>query len=208
MSTQAQQIANQANAQKSTGPVTPAGKARSAMNSQVHGLCAKDIVVGPEDQAEFDLLADQLKFDLKPSGALERVLYNEILAASWQLGRVCRMETEACADKSTYTELLDDEVLQKKLDRLARHHTRIERTFHRCLKQLKALQAQRKQEGGVTSDDLERHWQANAARLTVISERTQSDAPEAEESDGIDRDFDRGEPEIAGQSRRGENQAA
>ena len=54
------------------------------------------------------------------------------------------------------------------LDRLARHHTRIERTFHRCLKQLKALQAQRKREWGVTSDDMESHLRANAARLSVI----------------------------------------
>lgn len=34
----------------------------------------------------------------------------------------------------------DNEEGQKKLDRLARHKCRIERTFHRSLKELKALQ--------------------------------------------------------------------
>src|SRR5207244_13451629 len=37
--------ANQANAQFSTGPKTPEGKARSAVNSRTHGLCAKEILV-------------------------------------------------------------------------------------------------------------------------------------------------------------------
>jgi hypothetical protein len=36
--------------------------------------------------------------------------------------------------------LLKDDELQKKLDRLARHQTRIQRTFHRSLKELKTLQ--------------------------------------------------------------------
>ena len=50
------------------------------------------------------------------------------------------METELCAGAATYRDLLDDDELQTKLDRLARHKARIERTFHRSLKELKALQ--------------------------------------------------------------------
>jgi hypothetical protein len=54
-----------------------------------------------------------------------------------------RMETEACAGHDSYTAILNDEILQKKLDRLARHKTRIERTFHRCLKEFKTIQNER-----------------------------------------------------------------
>ena len=184
MTTSAQQIANTANAQKSTGPITPEGKAHSAMNSHIHGLCAKDILVGPEEQPDFDSMAAKYLFDLSPSGAVERTLFNEIVGAAWQLGRVRRMETETCAGKNTYTEMLDDEALQKKLDRLARHHTRIERTFHRCLKELKTLQAERRKEGTITSDDLPRIQarlqRANAAGLAAISERSQSGPAAAE----------------------------
>ncbi|HWY49716.1 MAG TPA: hypothetical protein VNX70_20180 [Bryobacteraceae bacterium] len=50
------------------------------------------------------------------------------------------METELCAGAATYKDLLNDDDVQKKLDRLARHKSRIERTFHRSLKELKVLQ--------------------------------------------------------------------
>ncbi len=54
--------------------------------------------------------------------------------------RIRRMETELCAGSATYLDLLNDDAIQTKLDRLARHKSRIERTFHRSLKELKALQ--------------------------------------------------------------------
>ena len=178
MSKMSKQIANQANAQKSTGPLTSAGKARSAMNSRTHGLCAKDILIGPEEQGEYDEMAEGYLFELDPDGPVEQTLFNEIVGAAWQLGRVQRMEAEACAGKNTYAEMLDDEVLQKKLDRLARHHTRIERTFHRCLKQLKSLQKDRltpyvKYTTKEIDDKLRR---LNESALLAISERTQSAA--------------------------------
>ena len=43
-----QQAANQANAQHSTGPQTPEGKAQSAQNSLKHGLTAQGLVVDGE----------------------------------------------------------------------------------------------------------------------------------------------------------------
>jgi hypothetical protein len=66
-------------------------------------------------------------------------LFNQLVAAAWNLRRVRRMEAELCAGLE-YRDLLASDELQNKLDRLARHKTRIERTFHRCLKELKALQ--------------------------------------------------------------------
>jgi hypothetical protein len=220
MSTSAQQIANTANAQKSTGPITPEGKMRSAMNSHRHGLCAKDIVVGPEESADYESMAVEHFIDLSPRGAVELTLFNEILAAAWQLGRVRRMETEACAGKMNYSEILDDEPLQKKLDRLARHHTRIERTFHRCLKTLKALQVERRKEKTITSDDVADRAQSKLRRADVtrqggISERSQSAGPAdrndiltPEELAEIDRDFGRMEANIAEELRKRERKAA
>lgn len=135
----ARQAANVANAQLSTGPRTAEGKARSAQNARKHGLTAADLVIGPEDHAEFDEMLAEFRDEIEPKGPLEHALFDQFVSAAWNLRRIRRMETELCAGASSYTALLDDEELQKKLDRLARHHTRIERSFHRALKELKAL---------------------------------------------------------------------
>jgi len=52
--------ANKANAQKSTGPRTQAGKQRSRLNARQHGLTAKLLVIGDEDPADFDELRASL----------------------------------------------------------------------------------------------------------------------------------------------------
>src|SRR5260370_7492849 len=78
--------------------------------------------------------------EMGPEGGRELTLFDELVSSAWNLRRIRRMETELCATAVSYAELLDNEVVQKKLDRLARHKTRIERTFHRSLRELKALQ--------------------------------------------------------------------
>ena len=42
--------ANRANAKRSTGPRTAEGKARASKNALAHGLTARDIIVGDEDE--------------------------------------------------------------------------------------------------------------------------------------------------------------
>jgi hypothetical protein len=136
----ARQSANAFNAQLSTGPRTPDGKARSAQNARKHGLTALRLLIGPEDREEFDQLLAGYQADIAPQGTLQQTLFDELVAAAWNLGRVRIMEAELCSRAATCHDLLDDDVLLTKLDRLARHQSRIERTFHRCLKELKALQ--------------------------------------------------------------------
>ena len=135
----ARQSANAANAQLSTGPRTADGKARSAQNARKHGLTAKDLLIGPEDREEFDELLAGLQADVAPQGTLQQTLFDELVSSAWNLRRVRRLQTELCAHAATYQDVLTDE-LQSKLDRLARYKARIERTFHRSLNELKALQ--------------------------------------------------------------------
>jgi hypothetical protein len=174
--------ANQANARHSTGPQTPEGKAASSQNSRTHGLCSKDRLVAKEDQEEFDVMEIQLQVDIHPKGELEQILFSELLTASWQLRRICRMETELSAGHDSYTALLDDENLQKKLDRLGRHHTRFERTFHRSLKELKALQTNRAQKEEAPQENSGRPDLATAVKpKSKNSERSQpASDPEAD----------------------------
>ena len=56
MSTESQQTANETNAQKSTGPKSVEGKAKSAMNALKHGLKSKQIILPNENPLEFDQL--------------------------------------------------------------------------------------------------------------------------------------------------------
>ena len=136
----ARQSANDANARLSTGPTTPDGKARSAQNARKHGLTAKDLIIGPEDREEFNDLLAGFEADVAPQGTLQQSLFDQLVAAAWNLRRIRRIETEICSRASTYGDLINDNEIQTKLERLARHNSRIERTFHRSLKELKALQ--------------------------------------------------------------------
>src|SRR5690606_36941793 len=53
---EARRAANRANAQKSTGPKTAAGKQAVRLNAVKHGLCAASTVLKDEDAAAFDRL--------------------------------------------------------------------------------------------------------------------------------------------------------
>src|SRR5258708_29015241 len=62
-------------------------------------------------------------------------MFELLVGAAWNLRRIRRMEVRACSDTTRTAEQLE-----KELDRLVRYKTCIERTFHRSLKELKALQ--------------------------------------------------------------------
>jgi hypothetical protein len=134
----ASEIANAANAQLSTGPRTDEGKRQSSQNARTHGLTAQHPIIPDEDRAAFDQLRAQLHAETKPQGALQQIIFEELIHSAWNLRRVRAMEAELNA--SAPAALLTDDASAAKLDRLARHHTRIERAFFRSLRELKAIQ--------------------------------------------------------------------
>ena len=140
MSTSAAQLAaNAANSQHSTGPRTEEGKARSSQNASKHGLSGRSVAVAPGEHEEFQQLLADFTAEIKPQGVVQQTLFDELVAAAWNLRRARRMEAELCTEME-YRDLLASDDLQTKFDRLGRHKTRLERTFHRCLKELKAQQ--------------------------------------------------------------------
>ena len=84
--------ANRANAARSTGPRTPEGKARAAMNAVRHGLSAQSPILPGENPAALDALADAFDRDLRPRGALERELVARVVAIAWRMRRLARAE--------------------------------------------------------------------------------------------------------------------
>jgi hypothetical protein len=127
--------ANAANAKHSTGPRTPEGQARSSQNARTHGLSARDLVIAPNEREEFEELLADYQASVQPQDAIQQSEFELLVGAAWNLRRIRRMEVRLCSDTT-----LRAAQLEKELDRLVRYKTCIERTFHRSLKELKALQ--------------------------------------------------------------------
>jgi len=140
MSTAAQLAANRANAQLSTGPVTPEGKARVGQNALRHGLTAKNLVVRDDEREEFTAFRDGLCAEINPRGALESIAFDELLHAAWNLRRFRRIEAEASI--GTLDDFTDPQTAAV-LDRLSRYQARAQRAYTRALNELRTLQTNR-----------------------------------------------------------------
>jgi len=88
MASRKQIAANTANAKRSTGPNSAAGKTRSSINARKHGLTAKSIVIGDEDPANFDRLRAECEEDYKPQTAVECELVERLAGLFWRLRRI------------------------------------------------------------------------------------------------------------------------
>src|SRR5262245_30478870 len=74
MSTERQRLANQKNAQKSTGPKTTEGKERSRRNALRHGLTGDGTVLKKTDAELFRKKLGKLREECRPVGELEQAL--------------------------------------------------------------------------------------------------------------------------------------
>jgi hypothetical protein len=92
-----QLAANRRNAQQSTGPKTPAGRAVSKMNALKHGLLSKEVLVrgkhARENEREFDALQARFREHLNPIGPLEEMLVDRIVTAHWRSRRALKAES-------------------------------------------------------------------------------------------------------------------
>ena len=136
----ARTAANAANAQLSTGPKTEEGKARVSQNARKHGLTARDLVVPDDQKEEFDELLADHTVELAPIGVIEQTIFNQLVRAAWDLRRIGRMEAGLCQNG---VDPLADESKRAEVERLARYHSRIERSYYRALRELRIAQTNR-----------------------------------------------------------------
>ena len=92
MSTERQIEANRQNAQHSTGPSTPEGRATVRLNGLKHGLCAETIVVPGEDPAQFQAMLDAYRAEYQPATPSAEFLVRQVAMADWRLLRLHRIE--------------------------------------------------------------------------------------------------------------------
>ena len=92
MTTDAQIAANRANAQRSTGPNTPEGKAKSSQNARKRRRPGDLPITLAEDEAAFTAHGDAVRAAFEPQDAFEAELVHQIALHQWRLGRVQRIE--------------------------------------------------------------------------------------------------------------------
>jgi hypothetical protein len=139
-SSPARQLANAANARRSTGPRTDPGRARSSQNARTHGLTAKHLKLAEDEREEFEQFLAEYRADSQPQGPIQETLFHELVLAAWNLRRIGRMEAALYALAPDPLELAQNEDLFRKLDRLETHRSRILAVYVRSLRELRALQ--------------------------------------------------------------------
>ena len=151
MATLKQIDANRQNAQRSTGPRSPGGKAVSRFNALKSGIDAQAQVIPGEDPAQLEALLAEYQERFDTSVPERRMLVDTLVVCDWLFRRLNRAEAsfwqyEAWRTESSFLSNKHPEgrVLffgDKVFDRLQRRVNAIHRNYDRALKELKSLEA-------------------------------------------------------------------
>ncbi len=147
---------NRANAAKSTGPITPAGKAKVAQNARKHGLTARQVVLPGESEEDYEYLLNTYLDQFQPQTPLEFELVTVMAASRWRHRRLIALETglykkdiaENREERQSF-HLNPEQHIVWAFDNLSlcnhafmalnRHDTALSRTHDRAFRQLKEL---------------------------------------------------------------------
>jgi hypothetical protein len=150
MASAAQRAANRLNSQKSTGPVSEAGKAASSQNARKLGLATGNFkVLAVEDQEDFNNSLAELTAEYKPATFLERKLVEKMARHYW-----CSQRALVAQDLCFGTDygLLNQEPVQKYLAVPLRYHATHDRAFHKYRQELEKLQDKRRQSATASAE--------------------------------------------------------
>ena len=172
MSTSSKQVlANQQNAEHSTGPRTREGKRAVSLNALRHGLTSQLVVLPNEDHSHYIRFSTALKADLKPEGTVEKMLAQTVCDTQWRLERGRAMEStilamghlEAQPTHIAEIEIRDVQTAMVEANTWARHEsvlrnihmqeTRLTRALYKAMAELREHQARRKQEAQDALED-------------------------------------------------------
>lgn len=141
MASAAQQLANAANAQRSTGPRTVEGKAKSSKNATSHGLSTGLLHVPEAEREAFQQFEAKLKESARPQGALERQTCDQLVHAAWRLRRLQTLMRDLYIEHQGDPLVTPEAAAQMRL--LNRYRPGLEMIFFRAMKQLRELQTRR-----------------------------------------------------------------
>jgi hypothetical protein len=152
--------ANRRNAQKSTGPKTPEGKQRSALNATRHGILSQVIHLPEAEMNSYNEFTERYVNSLQPVGAVEIELANACADLQFRLHRLAAAEHNLFAighdehgerwntgHPESHAALTMAETLRRSGDPLALltlYEGRLNRRFLQTLQQLRNIQKDRK----------------------------------------------------------------
>jgi len=155
--------ANRANAQLSTGPQTPEGKAKSSLNAVKTGLTGHTVLLPSEDAEAYETHLLQYLERFAPVGERETELVQNLADTQWRLHRIPNLEAGLFAlGRLRYADLfaaepnpqiraamLDAHILMteaKHFKNLHLQESRLRRQYRQDAQELQECQKQRKQE--------------------------------------------------------------
>jgi len=110
--------------------------------------CAADPVLPHEDRTQFNALLGRYQSDFAPVTAHEEFLVSQMAGARWKLDRAERIEIAMFAALESPGDLATTEVMMAQafmdkdtatgFTRLDRYRASLERTYHRCARELRA----------------------------------------------------------------------
>ncbi len=143
MASASQTLANQANAQQSTGPRTSEGRAASSTNSLRHGLTATSeslFAAKPEEREQYSQLQSTLRAECIPTGTTENLIFEQYTYASFQC---LRAQSYECVAQDRWLDNRDSQQAFLQMERAIKLGALFERSAAKAFKQLQQLQLHR-----------------------------------------------------------------
>ena len=154
-------ISNRENAQLSTGPRTPEGKARVSQNALKFGTRSQNAVSSMENDRAYQELLNAFLAEWQPANLTEEDLVEQMVVAKWKLARYEGAESQAVAQSTLlclalqhahklhndpkavpeYHEIISkrEADAERSIGRISQLISRVERSYHRALSTHDAL---------------------------------------------------------------------
>jgi hypothetical protein len=178
MSSDAQIHANQENSKLSTGPKTPEGKRKVAMNSSKHGHAGQTVVLQEHEIPIYEKHFADFRKEYKPAGPTEEFMVHSLADMSYSLGQLRATITNRMTiiglrtipnDNETHSQETATAVSRARsineevpsLNTMGLYEQRKQRLFHATRKELMQIQAARKAEEKASLAEAAAHRQAD-----------------------------------------------
>jgi hypothetical protein len=161
---EARLAANRANAQHSTGPLTPETKAKVSLNAVKTALTGRTVLLPSDDAAKYQTLLQNFQSELQPVGVQELALVQSIVDCRWRLDRIPSLEMallslirrewveeNRMADSDSLLAVIEMDMRranQKEFRNLQLQESRLARRCEKDMAELRRLQQERKAKEG------------------------------------------------------------